>query len=729
MSLELWGGVECTVNRVGSRYFDQMAKSGHTTRLHDLDRFAELGLRTLRYPILWEKVQPDSPEKYHWDWSDARMERLQKLGLSPIVGLLHHGSGPRWTHLLDPGFPQRLADFAGAVARRYPWVDAYTPINEPLTTARFSGLYGHWYPHCRDDASFHQILLNQIEGTILAMEAIRSVRSDARLIQTEDLGKVFSSPLLDYQAEFENERRWLSFDLLSGKFEEKHPLWRYVTDTPKIDLGQVERISSRPCPPDIYGINYYVTSERFLDENLSAHPTESHGKNGFHSYADVAAVRTRPEGLIGPETLLAETSQRYAKPVAITEAHLGCTREEQLRWLMDAWNAGRRLRQKGIAVQAVTSWALLGAYDWNSLVTQESHTYEPGAFDLRSDPPRLTAIGRALSSIATTGDFTHPVLKVPGWWERADRMGGYHPAVYPKKAAPILILGGEGNLGRALGRICAQRGLPSQMLSHNEADIVRLESIQGALRRYRPWAVINAAAYTQIDTAERDEKACLAVNANGAALAAKACCMAGLPFVTFSSDLVFDGEKNGPYLEGDETCPLSFYGKSREMGEQRVAQAHAQALILRTSEQFSPWSLCRCLDSIFQGGGKLVVPQSSLSPTYVPDLCHALLDLLVDEESGLWHLTNEGEITWAEWARHLCRELSVPDFEIEIEARDDILPQRPRHSILRSSRGRLMPSLEDALCRFRNQAVPLYALWADRRTGPAIPSAVCSPGV
>src|SRR3712207_2719887 len=85
-----------------------------------------------------------------WAWADERLGRLRELGITPIVGLVHHGSGPRHTSLIDPAFADGLAAFARAVAERYPWVAYYTPINEPLTTARFSGLYGHWYPHGRD---------------------------------------------------------------------------------------------------------------------------------------------------------------------------------------------------------------------------------------------------------------------------------------------------------------------------------------------------------------------------------------------------------------------------------------------------------------------------------------------------------------------------------------------------------------------------------------------------
>src|SRR5918998_3650742 len=114
--LELWGGVECTYNRVGDTYFDQCERSGHATRLSDLDRFAELGIRALRYPVLWERTAPHGLAQADWSWADERLGRLRALGIRPIVGLVHHGSGPRHTNLVEPTFATGLAEFARAVA-------------------------------------------------------------------------------------------------------------------------------------------------------------------------------------------------------------------------------------------------------------------------------------------------------------------------------------------------------------------------------------------------------------------------------------------------------------------------------------------------------------------------------------------------------------------------------------------------------------------------------------
>jgi len=204
--LALWAGFECTLNRVGDVQHDQLALTGHYQRLDDLDRLAALGIRTVRYPILWERIAAERAEGRDapFAWHDAAMARMRTLGIEPIVGLVHHGSGPFGTSLLDAGFAEGLAAFAREVAERYPWVTRYTPVNEPLTTARFSALYGVWYPHERDDAAFLRATLNQVRAIRLAMAAIRAVQPDAQLVQTEDLGRTHSTPALHYQAAFEN---------------------------------------------------------------------------------------------------------------------------------------------------------------------------------------------------------------------------------------------------------------------------------------------------------------------------------------------------------------------------------------------------------------------------------------------------------------------------------------------------------------------------------------------
>jgi dTDP-4-dehydrorhamnose reductase len=419
--LELWGGIECTVNRVGDTYHNQLERSGHAWRIDDLDRVAALGIRALRYPVLWERVAPCGIERADWSWPDERLPRLRNLGITPIVGLVHHGSGPAHTSLVDPMFATQLEEYAAAVAVRYPWVEYYTPVNEPLTTARFSGLYGVWYPHGRDQRIFKAALLNQCRAVVLAMRAIRRINSKAKLVQTEDLGKTYSTPELAYQAAFNNEFRWLAWDLLCGRLNSRHPLWNWLT----ADCGAGERelmwFEENICPPDIVGTNYYVTSERFLDENIENYPEHYRGDNGRHQYADIEVARcvATPSDGIGP--LLHEVWERYSLPLAVTEAHIDSTRDDQLRWLSEIWDAAHGAKRHGIDVRAVTVWALFGSFDWNCLLRECRGYYEPGAFDVRGPVPRPTAIAKLMREFGSGKMSNHPVLSGPGWWRRPRR--------------------------------------------------------------------------------------------------------------------------------------------------------------------------------------------------------------------------------------------------------------------------------------------------------------------
>src|SRR3954454_24873075 len=120
--LELWGGPECTVNRLDQGFVDQFRLSGHLERDEDIDLFAQLGFSALRYPILWEHVAPARPDQCDWSWHDRRLARIRETPMRVIAGLLHHGSGPHYTNLLDNGFAAGLARHARQTAERYDWI-------------------------------------------------------------------------------------------------------------------------------------------------------------------------------------------------------------------------------------------------------------------------------------------------------------------------------------------------------------------------------------------------------------------------------------------------------------------------------------------------------------------------------------------------------------------------------------------------------------------------------
>jgi dTDP-4-dehydrorhamnose reductase len=717
--LELWAGVECTVNRVGETYSDQIERSGHATRDDDIERLADLGVRTVRYPILWERTAPDDLDKCNWSWADARLTSLKRFGINPIVGLLHHGSGPRYTNLLDRQFPEKLARYAGAVARRYPWVTDYTPVNEPLTTARFSCLYGHWYPHAREPLMFARALLNQCRAVVLSMRAIQTVNPRARLIQTEDIGKASSTKALAYQAEFENERRWLTFDLLCGAIVPGSPMWEYFIWL-GIEPHELEWFVQNQRSPDLFGINHYITSERFLDERTHRYPSQFHGGNGRHIYADVEAVRVCAEGVAGPRTILQEVWNRYQSPIAITEVHLGCSREDQLRWLDEVWNAAVDLRAQGVDIRAITTWAAFGAFDWNSLLTRDEGRYESGVFDLRSTVPRPTALAAWIKTRAAGSIFEHPVLDSPGWWHRLDRLcytpvsrreQGVSASVQTvqssgKPSRPILISGASGTLGQAFARICEKRGIAYQLLSRAQLDIADPASVASACDDYEPWAIINAAGYVRVDDAERKVQTCNRDNVIGPVRLARECAGRGISLVTFSSDLVFDGSKRKAYVETDLVAPLNTYGASKAEAEVRVLEEFPAALVIRTSAFFGPWDRYNfahlVLDSVARGRRFAAADDATVSPTYVPDLVNATLDLLIDKEHGIWHLSNSGALTWADFARTVAHKAGYDSAYIEgcSGKKLGIVAPRPLFSALGSERGQLMPTLEQGVDSF-----------------------------
>lgn len=687
--LELWGGLECTSARIGDAYRDQVRETGHDRRPEDLDDLARMGFRTLRYPVLWESVSPDRPDAADFGWHDSRLGRLRELGIGPIAGLCHHGSGPRYTDLLDPEFPRKLARHAARVARRYPWIELYTPINEPLTTARFSCLYGHWYPHRRDVGDFLFALVNQCRATVLAMRAIRRVNPDAKLVQTEDFGRVFSTEALAYQADYENGRRWLTFDLLCGTVDRHHPWWR-IFRRHGIEERHLRAFADPEARPDIVGINHYLTSERFLDERVELYPPHLVGGNGRDRYADVEAVRMPlPQGELGPAARLREVWERYRRPIAVTEVHHGSTRDEQMRWLQEVWRAALAVRRDGADVRAVTAWALFGALDWNSLLTRRDGIYEPGAFDIRAPRPRPTALARQCEEIIRTGDARHAILEAPGWWKRPERFYSTPPsrsgdAAQPPVAAKVLVAGPDGPLREAIVRAAGWRGLPLHVVAPGEE---RLRALDG-LSAGTIWAVISLPG----EPASSEDAL------------ASACGRHGRPFLAIGIGPIFAGDPARPADEDDPLLPES----DAALREARLRRACADALLVRAGLLFGPAWADPLVAAALTGTAAEDVPESGpalVSPTYLPDLAHVALDLLIDREVGIRHLVN-GASPAADLVASLAARLGLAS------ANGSRTKSRPPPADVRTAlatiRGSLMPPLASALDRFVAECPPTW---------------------
>ena len=280
-----------------------------------------------------------------------------------------------------------------------------------------------------------------------------------------------------------------------------------------------------------------------------------------------------------------------------------------------------------------------------------------------------------------------------------------HDHIPERASRPLLIAGAHGTLGRAVGRICHTRGLVAVAMGRAEMDITNPIAVERVLDGLRPWAVLNAAGYVRVDAAETDAEACFRENATGPTVLASACAQRNIPFLTFSSDLVFDGRQAEPYTESSVPNPLNVYGRSKLAAEQGVAAAHPTALIVRTSAFFSAWDEYNFVHFALQAarrGQPFEAPDDvRISPTHVLDLVNTSLNLLLDEAHGIWHVANHGAVTWAELARLTAQHAGLSaDFVVPRPMADfGLAAARPQQSVLLSERGMVLPPLEHALGR------------------------------
>jgi dTDP-4-dehydrorhamnose reductase len=488
-------------------------------------------------------------------------------------------------------------------------------------------------------------------------------------------------------------------------------MYRFLRDAGIAD-EEIGIFAGGEAAPDVIGINHYLTSERFLDHRIHLYPGHPAGGNGRDTYVDAEAVRVRtlePDTGIAPR--LREAWERYRLPLAVTEVHHGSHRDEQLRWATEVWTICRDLRDEGVDMRAVTLWSMFGNVDWRFLLTARHGFYDVGVFDVRAEAPRPTMLARAAKAWAKGEDFDHPVLDSPGWWRRPPRLYPWNGRCKPLEwgGRKLLITGATGTLGGAFARICEERALPFCLTGRAELDICDEDSIATAIAAHKPWAIVNTAGFVRVPDAEREREACMAANTLGPEKLARACRDAGIPFVTFSSDLVFDGRLGRAYREGDAVNPTGTYGLSKARAESRVRGIMGEALIVRTSAFFGPWDrynfAWNVLFAVARGEPVRACPNTEISPTYVPDLCHTTLDLLIDGEKGVWHLANQGRLSWYDFAYRVAEGAGFDPSLVQAAPAAE-----PGVTALDSVRGPLMrpfeSALEDYLDRVRD-ALPI----------------------
>jgi dTDP-4-dehydrorhamnose reductase len=401
-----------------------------------------------------------------------------------------------------------------------------------------------------------------------------------------------------------------------------------------------------------------------------------------------------------------------------------------MRWTAEAWTTALRLQAQGVDVRAITAWALLGSFDWNSLLTKEAGFYEAGTFDIRSGTPRPTAMVemlRRLGSGEDAGWVAHdPVLGDPGWWRRDIRLslpihrwGDGAPTRDPPppptpKLAPVLIVGPAGTSGQAFApsfaqafaQACILRGLRYVLTQPGECDLADPDSIALALSTHRPWAVVNAALWWDVDGAQTDPQACVAANALGARNLALACAENGLHLTVFSSALIFDGRLERPYVEADAPAPLSVYGESLAAAEKAVADIAPHSLIVRAGALFSPDDANdfanRLVASLAAGRAVPAARDYVMTPAYAPDLVDACLNLIIDKAAGVRHLGHETSLSWYEFGCAIARATALDPALVQAATPGELgwRAIRPSNAALGSAYGAVLPPLDDALARF-----------------------------
>lgn len=269
----------------------------------------------------------------------------------------------------------------------------------------------------------------------------------------------------------------------------------------------------------------------------------------------------------------------------------------------------------------------------------------------------------------------------------------------------ILLTGSTGQVGTALLSV-----LEGEVVTPGRGvlDLLEPDTLGERLGSLRPTGIINCAAYTAVDAAEDEPKAALAINATSVGVLAGFAADRGIPFVTFSTDYVFDGTAMDPYLESSPTSPINAYGHSKALGERLALSAHPGALVVRTSWMMSTTHANFVTEIVERAaaGPVQVVTDEIGAPTFAPDLADATVAALDAGATGILHITNRGHTSRYDLARLACSEAGIDPGRIQpIAAAQHVTrARRPRYSVLGSERFEtlgLVPS------RHWREAIPL----------------------
>lgn len=370
-------GIECsypTINH-GKTRRDQLAECDHYNRYkEDLGLVKELGLKVLRYGLPYYSIQ-QSPDKYDWEFADQAMAEIKRLGITPILDLMHFGV-PDWLeNFQNPELPVHFAAYCEEVAKRYPWVRYYTPVNEIYVTARSSGKDGVWNEQLKSDKGFVTALKHCTAASIMGTQQIAKCRPDCVIVQSESaeyMHEMRTEPTPAVQ--LENKLRFASLDLLYAHQPDGEVV-NYLYDNGMTRKEYDWFMAGEPPGYQIMGNDYYGRNEKMVLPN--------------------GEICTSMD-VLGWATITHDYYQRYKKPVMHTETNVFDAKVAPT-WLWKQWANILRIRKEGVPVLGFTWYSLIDQIDWETGLAEQKGTVNAcGLYDLDRKPRPVADAYKAL---------------------------------------------------------------------------------------------------------------------------------------------------------------------------------------------------------------------------------------------------------------------------------------------------------------------------------------------
>lgn len=278
----------------------------------------------------------------------------------------------------------------------------------------------------------------------------------------------------------------------------------------------------------------------------------------------------------------------------------------------------------------------------------------------------------------------------------------------------FLITGASGQLGYDVKLELLNRGYYDILSPSSSAmDLRNKDSVRDTILDYKPDIVFHCAAYTAVDKAEDERELCSDVNINGTKYIVEACSEVGAKLIFISTDYVFDGSKDGFYLEDDKVSPVNYYGKTKWLAEENV-RGYDNHIITRISWVFgiNGNNFVKTMLKLSDTRDEISVVSDQIgSPTYTKDLSKVLVDMALSDKKGTYHVTNDGTCSWYEFAKYIFESNNIDIVVNPIKTSDyPTKAKRPHNS--RMSKEKLMndgfsmlPDWKDAVDRYNKELI------------------------